>query len=146
MLLVLCVDLDDDLGRKTGFETPVTGRDAVEDELGIERSSPTDPVWYNDAYDELFERNERAMAALLADLIVIGQRRLDRRDGVVSVKFHELAVEDLVGERSDPLRQSPFDVFHRGLSVIVDLLAIVGDAGLGPPRGIMGGDGPSFLL
>ena len=30
MLLVLCVDLDDDLGRKTGMETPVVGRDAVE--------------------------------------------------------------------------------------------------------------------
>jgi putative membrane protein len=30
MLLVLCVDLDDDLGRKTGFSTPVVGRDAVE--------------------------------------------------------------------------------------------------------------------
>jgi putative membrane protein len=30
MLLVLCVDLDDDLGRKTGLETPVVGRDAVE--------------------------------------------------------------------------------------------------------------------
>lgn len=30
MLLILCVDLDDDLGRKTGFETPVIGRDAVE--------------------------------------------------------------------------------------------------------------------
>ncbi|GAA0648520.1 DUF373 family protein [Salarchaeum japonicum] len=31
MLLVLCVDLDDDLGRKTGLDTPVVGRDAVED-------------------------------------------------------------------------------------------------------------------
>ncbi len=30
MLLVLCVDLDDDLGRKTGFDTPVVGRDEVE--------------------------------------------------------------------------------------------------------------------
>ena len=30
MLLVLCVDLDDDLGRKTGISTPVIGRDAVE--------------------------------------------------------------------------------------------------------------------
>lgn len=30
MLLVLCVDLDDDIGRKTGIETPVVGRDAVE--------------------------------------------------------------------------------------------------------------------
>ncbi len=31
MLLVLCVDLDDDLGRKTEIETPVVGRDAVRD-------------------------------------------------------------------------------------------------------------------
>ncbi|CAI50672.1 DUF373 family protein [Natronomonas pharaonis DSM 2160] len=31
MLLILCVDLDDDLGRKTDFETPVVGRDAVEE-------------------------------------------------------------------------------------------------------------------
>ena len=31
MLLVLCVDLDDDLGRKTGVSTPVIGRDAVRD-------------------------------------------------------------------------------------------------------------------
>ena len=30
MLLVLCVDLDDDLGRKTGIDTPVIGRVAVE--------------------------------------------------------------------------------------------------------------------
>jgi len=30
MLLVLCVDLDDDLGRKTGFETPVVGTEGVE--------------------------------------------------------------------------------------------------------------------
>jgi putative membrane protein len=31
MLLVLCVDLDDDLGRKTGMRTPVLGRDDVEE-------------------------------------------------------------------------------------------------------------------
>jgi len=31
MLLVFCVDLDDDIGRKTGVETPVIGRDDVED-------------------------------------------------------------------------------------------------------------------
>lgn len=30
MLLVLCVDLDDDVGRKTGVDTPVIGREAVE--------------------------------------------------------------------------------------------------------------------
>ena len=31
MLLVVCIDLDDDIGRKTGVETPVVGRQAVED-------------------------------------------------------------------------------------------------------------------
>jgi putative membrane protein len=31
MLLVLCVDLDDDLGRKTGVSTPVVGREGVEE-------------------------------------------------------------------------------------------------------------------
>jgi putative membrane protein len=31
MLLVLCVDLDDDLGQKTSVETPVVGRGAVEE-------------------------------------------------------------------------------------------------------------------
>src|SRR6056297_1586795 len=31
MLLVLCVDLDDDLGRKTDVDTPVVGRDNVVD-------------------------------------------------------------------------------------------------------------------
>ena len=30
MLLVLCVDLDDDIGRKTDCKTPIVGRDAVE--------------------------------------------------------------------------------------------------------------------
>ena len=30
MLLVLCVDLDDDLGQKAGVETPLVGREAVE--------------------------------------------------------------------------------------------------------------------
>jgi putative membrane protein len=30
MLLVLCVDLDDDLGRKTGLQTPVIGRETIE--------------------------------------------------------------------------------------------------------------------
>jgi ribonucleoside-diphosphate reductase beta chain len=37
----------------------------VEDELGFERSSPIDGRWFNDAYDELFERNEAAMTRLL---------------------------------------------------------------------------------
>jgi ribonucleoside-diphosphate reductase beta chain len=39
----------------------------AEDELGLPRSSPTDPEWFDDAYDELFQRNEDAMARLLPE-------------------------------------------------------------------------------
>jgi putative membrane protein len=43
MLLVLCVDLDDDLGRKTDFETPVVGRDAVEEAaVALANADPED--------------------------------------------------------------------------------------------------------
>ncbi|NHN48313.1 ribonucleoside-diphosphate reductase [Halostella sp. JP-L12] len=39
----------------------------AEDELGVKRSDPSDPRWFSDAYVELFDRNERAMARLLTD-------------------------------------------------------------------------------
>ncbi len=39
----------------------------VEDALGYDRSSPTDDRWFNDAYNDLFTRNERAMHRLLTD-------------------------------------------------------------------------------
>ncbi|MFC6974994.1 DUF373 family protein [Halomicroarcula sp. GCM10025709] len=43
MLLVLCVDLDDDLGRKTDVETPVVGRDAVEEAaVALAETDPED--------------------------------------------------------------------------------------------------------
>ena len=43
MLLVLCVDLDDDLGRKTETETPVVGRDAVrEAAVALATADPED--------------------------------------------------------------------------------------------------------
>lgn len=43
MLLILCVDLDDDLGRKTGIETPVMGREAVEKAaLALAIADPSD--------------------------------------------------------------------------------------------------------
>ncbi|PSP77194.1 hypothetical protein BRC81_10425 [Halobacteriales archaeon QS_1_68_20] len=43
MLLVLCVDLDDDLGRKTGVETPVVGREAVrEAAVALATADPED--------------------------------------------------------------------------------------------------------
>ncbi|MWG35990.1 ribonucleotide-diphosphate reductase subunit beta [Halomarina oriensis] len=40
---------------------------AVEDDRGIERSSPMEPRWFNDGYDELFERNDAAMDRLLTE-------------------------------------------------------------------------------
>ncbi|GGO03011.1 MULTISPECIES: DUF373 family protein [Haloarcula] len=43
MLLVLCVDLDDDLGRKTDVETPVVGRDNVVDAaVALAQADPED--------------------------------------------------------------------------------------------------------
>ncbi len=39
----------------------------VEEELGFDLSSPTDDQWFNDAYAELFTRNEVAMHNLLDD-------------------------------------------------------------------------------
>ncbi|MDJ1431900.1 ribonucleotide-diphosphate reductase subunit beta [Halostagnicola sp. A-GB9-2] len=40
---------------------------AEETRRGQELSSPTDKEWFSDPYNELFERNERAMARLLED-------------------------------------------------------------------------------
>jgi len=43
MLLVLCVDLDDDLGRKTGIPTPVIGADDVtEAAVALATADPED--------------------------------------------------------------------------------------------------------
>ncbi len=43
MLLVLCVDLDDDIGRKTGVETPVTGLRSVRDAaVALAEADPED--------------------------------------------------------------------------------------------------------
>ena len=39
----------------------------IEDELGWQRSDPRDERWFDDAYLELFERNERATERLLTD-------------------------------------------------------------------------------
>lgn len=40
---------------------------SAEDDRGQEHSSPADERWFSDEYDELFERNEAAMAELLDD-------------------------------------------------------------------------------
>jgi len=64
MLLVLCVDLDDDLGRKTGFSTPVIGREPVEEAaVALATADPEDSdvnVIFQGlhVYDDLTERDE----------------------------------------------------------------------------------------
>ncbi len=78
MLLVLCVDLDDDLGRKTGFSTPVIGRDPVEAAaVALATVDPEDSdvnVIFQGIhiYDELTERGESVEVA-----IVTGNEKAD---------------------------------------------------------------------
>jgi len=67
MLLVLPVDLDDDLGRKTGHETPVIGRDAVsEAAVDLATADPEDSdvnVLFQGVHvhDDLVERDDEAV-------------------------------------------------------------------------------------
>ncbi len=71
MLLVLCVDLDDDLGRKTGFSTPVVGRDAVEEAaVALATADPEDSdvnVIFQGlhVYDDLRARGESVEVAVV---------------------------------------------------------------------------------
>ena len=74
MLLVLCVDLDDDLGRKTGMETPVVGRDAVrEAAVALATADPEDSdvnVLFQGIHlhDELRARDEAVEVAAVTGL------------------------------------------------------------------------------
>ncbi|RQG89049.1 DUF373 family protein [Natrarchaeobius halalkaliphilus] len=71
MLLVLCVDLDDDLGRKTGFSTPVIGRAPVEEAaVALATADPEDSdvnVIFQGlhVYDDLTERDESVEVAVV---------------------------------------------------------------------------------
>ncbi|ELY92835.1 hypothetical protein C483_06797 [Natrialba hulunbeirensis JCM 10989] len=71
MLLVLCVDLDDDLGRKTGFSTPVIGRDPVEEAgVALATADPEDSdvnVIFQGLhiYDDLDARDESVEVAVV---------------------------------------------------------------------------------
>ncbi|WP_254765890.1 DUF373 family protein [Salinilacihabitans rarus] len=71
MLLVLCVDLDDDLGRKTGFSTPVIGREAVEEAaVALATADPEDSdvnVIFQGlhVYDDLESRDESVEVAVV---------------------------------------------------------------------------------
>jgi len=69
MLLVLCVDLDDDLGRKTGIPTPVVGVDEVtESAVALATADPEDSdvnVLFQgvNVYDELASAGEAVEVA-----------------------------------------------------------------------------------
>ena len=69
MLLVLCVDLDDDLGRKTGATTPVIGREAVKEAaVALATVDPEDSdtnVLFQgiNTYDELAAQGEAVEVA-----------------------------------------------------------------------------------
>ena len=71
MLLVLCVDLDDDLGRKTGFSTPVVGREPVEEAaVALATADPEDSdlnVIFQGlhVYDDLAARGESVEVAVV---------------------------------------------------------------------------------
>jgi len=71
MLLVLCVDLDDDLGRKTGFSTPVIGRESVEEAaVALATADPEDSdvnVIFQGLhiYDDLDARDESVEVAVV---------------------------------------------------------------------------------
>ncbi|THE65420.1 DUF373 family protein [Salinadaptatus halalkaliphilus] len=71
MLLVLCVDLDDDLGRKTGFSTPVIGREPVKEAaVALATADPEDSdvnVIFQGLhiYDDLDDRDESVEVAVV---------------------------------------------------------------------------------
>ncbi|WIV68498.1 DUF373 family protein [Natrialbaceae archaeon AArc-T1-2] len=71
MLLVLCVDLDDDLGRKTGFSTPVVGRETVEDAAAALATADPEDSDVNvifqgiHIYDDLAARDESVEVAVV---------------------------------------------------------------------------------
>ena len=75
MLLVLPVDLDDDIGRKTGVETPVVGRNAVEEAAVALATADAEDSDVNvlfqaiKTYDELVaEADEEVAVAAVAGL------------------------------------------------------------------------------
>ncbi|MFB6082424.1 MAG: DUF373 family protein [Halanaeroarchaeum sp.] len=73
MLLVLCVDLDDDLGRKTGIPTPVIGRNEVEHAaVSLAEADPEDSdvnVLFEGIhlFDELSDDEEVVVAAVTGE-------------------------------------------------------------------------------
>ncbi len=95
MLLIICVDKDDDVGRKGGTETPVIGRDAVEEaaqSLGIAdpEDSDVNALFAGmSLYDETVEDGEDCEIA-----VVTGSRETHRnRDQAVAAQVDEVLEE-----------------------------------------------------
>jgi putative membrane protein len=87
MLLVLPVDLDDDLGRKTGMETPVIGREAVEDAaVALATVDPEDSdvnVMFQaiQVYDELLETADEEVEVAVVTGVDGSDVRANRKVG-----------------------------------------------------------------
>src|SRR5690554_110498 len=64
---------------------------------------------------------ERAMPTLLANLVIVCQRGLHGRSGVVGMKLHELALEDLIGEFRD-LIGAALAVLEHGIGGLGDAI------------------------
>jgi len=87
---------------------------AAEDERGVERSSPHDDAWFNDAYDELFERNDAAMARVLTDDTPENRAR--------AYCHYHLAVEGILAQTGYYGVQNAFDGTSEGLPELPGLV------------------------
>lgn len=71
MLLVLCVDLDNDLGRKTAIKTPVVGRETVKDAaVELATVDPEDSD-VNVLFQGIHERDALATDSTISDEITV---------------------------------------------------------------------------
>ncbi len=99
MLLVICVDRDDDLGQKAGIETPLVGRDAVEQaarDFGIVDPEDSD---LNALYEGMRIYDEEVGAGTEAELVVLSGRAEEHRnhDRAIASQLDSL-LEDLDAE------------------------------------------------
>jgi len=86
----------------------------AEDRRGVERTEPTDPAWFNDAYEELFERNDAALARLLDDDTPENRAR--------AYCHYHLAVEGILAQTGYYGVQSAFDGSTEGLPELPGLV------------------------
>ncbi len=80
MLLVICVDRDDDLGRKAGIETPIVGRDEVDSaarEFGLVDPEDSD---LNALYEGMRIYDEEESSGQDVELVVLSGSSKDHRN------------------------------------------------------------------